>query len=73
MMVESLNKKENPVYQRNIPGLNPGSGYTNRVVYSVSTNKNYLFRATADYKNVVNESNENNNRNSVTFSVGKSF
>ncbi|MCX5748833.1 MAG: hypothetical protein NTZ10_01115 [Candidatus Saganbacteria bacterium] len=71
--VEALTTGNMPVIQQNVPSIDPGNIYANRVTYSVSAGKKYLFKATADYNNTVRESNENNNSNSISFSVGRSF
>ena len=71
--IESLTTRNSPVIQQNAPSLDPGNVSTNRVTYSVSPGNKYLFKATADYNNMVRESNENNNSNTISFSAGRSF
>lgn len=56
-----------------IPSLGPGASYSGQAVYTVTSKKNYRFSATADYTNQINETNEINNQNSVSFSFGKAF
>jgi len=56
-----------------VPALKPGQIYTNTVNYNVAEGKKYLVKVTADYKNTINESNELDNENKVSFSVGRSF
>lgn len=71
--IENVSSSDTPVVQVNAPAIGPGSSFTNRVTYSVAEGKKYIFKATADYNNMVKESNENNNSNSLSFSFGRSF
>jgi len=56
-----------------VPALKPGQIYTNSVDYDIVDGKKYNVKMTADYKNTINESNELDNENKVSFSVGRSF
>ncbi|MFA4966711.1 MAG: CARDB domain-containing protein [Candidatus Margulisiibacteriota bacterium] len=53
------------------PALAPGGSYTGQVDYVVPAAGKYVFKASADYKNNVFESNEMNNERSVSFSFGR--
>ena len=65
--------KEKIISTPSIPSLSPGASYSGQTVYAVTSKKNYRFSATADYTNQINETNEINNQNSVSFSFGKAF
>lgn len=56
-----------------VPSLSPGATYVGEAVYKVTSKKNLVFKMTADYDNQINETNEVNNQNSVSFSFGKAF
>ena len=56
-----------------VPALKPGQIYTNTVNYNVAEGKKYIVKVTADYKNTLNESNELDHENKMSFSVGRSF
>jgi len=70
---ENSTKNERIITTTAIPSLAPGGSYTGRAVYSVVSKKNYVFKATADYNNAINEYDEANNQNSLSFSFGKAF
>ena len=65
--------KERIISTPSVPALAPGTSYSGQAVYTVTSKKNYRFSATADYNNQINETNEINNQNSVSFSFGKAF
>ncbi|MFA5097907.1 MAG: CARDB domain-containing protein [Candidatus Margulisiibacteriota bacterium] len=70
----SIKSDKNRVHSTpSVPSLSPGATYVGEAVYKVTSKKNVVFKMTADYDNKINETNEINNQNSVSFSFGKAF
>ena len=70
----SIKSDKNRVHSTpSVPSLAPGATYVGEAVYKVTSKKNVVFKMTADYDNKINETNEINNQNSVSFSFGKAF
>lgn len=55
------------------PALKPGDTFSTSWDYVVAKEGKYQFKVTADYPNNIHESNERNNENSVTFSIGRTL
>jgi len=70
----SIKSDKNRVHSTpSVPSLSPGGTYVGEAVCKVTSKKNNVFKLAADYDNKINETNEVNNQNSVSFSFGKAF
>lgn len=56
--------------KKDIPSIAPNETYTAVVSCPLRTKGKYIIKATADYNNMIMESNETNNSNSLRFSIG---
>ena len=56
-----------------VPSLPPNRSYTAEINYTMAQKGRYDLKATADYNNKINEIDETNNFNTLSFSVGIGF
>jgi len=69
--VDILNdQKMGKSLKNSIPSLPPGRSYTATINYPVMTKGKYQVKATADYNNFIGESDELNNSNTMSLSIG---
>jgi subtilase family serine protease len=55
--------------QHSIPSIAPGQCYTTELTYTMNKKGEFKVKAVTDYNNKLNESNENNNHNTVGVSL----